>query len=165
MGEEQANLAAFLAVANLLRQMHTVTVPRKKVWKLSREEVRAGFIGLVSTAADILRYCEDREKLITAKGIPNQPYILAVGSSWANVTQYEIVINKTLRYQVPNIFSAIKYTFQVYWALDCAYPKDSAPCWMFVQRAMFQMKSKFDREGVPLRELLSQVCVSDTQCS
>lgn len=157
MGEEQANVAAFLAIITLLRQMPTICIPRKKVWKLSREEVRSSFLGRVTTASDIQRYCSDREALVAAKGIPNQPYILAVGSSWANIYQYEIVVHKELRYQLPDICSVIKHTYHIYWALDCAYAKDSAPCWMFIQRTMFQMTSKYDTEGIPLRELLAKI--------
>jgi hypothetical protein len=160
VGEEQANVATFLTIINLLRQMPTVNVPRKKVWKLSREEVRSSFLGRVSTASDIERYCSDREAFVAAKGIPSLPYILAVGPSWASVFQYEIVIHKGLRYQVQDICSAIKYTFHIYWALDCAYPKDCAPCWMFIQRTMFQMTSKYDSEGVPLRELIAKIDAS-----
>lgn len=157
VGEEQANVAAFLSIVTLLRQMPTICMPRKKVWKLSREEVRSGFLGRVATASDIERYCSDREALIKARGIPNQPFILAIGSSWSNVTQYEIVIHKGLRYQLFDICSAIKCTYNIYWALDCAYSKDAAPCWMFIQRTMFEMTSKYDTEGIPLRELLSKI--------
>jgi hypothetical protein len=137
--------------------MPTICIPRKKVWKLSKAEVRSGFLGQVATAADIERYCLKREAIVTAKGVPNQPFILAVGPNWANVSHYEIVINKDLRYQLPKIVPAVMHTFHVYWALDCAYPKDTAPIWMFVQRAMFQITSKFDTEGVPLRELLNEI--------
>lgn len=41
---------------------------------------------LVATAADVGSHCADREAFVTAKGIPEQPYILAVGSSWATVS-------------------------------------------------------------------------------
>ncbi|KAL4720793.1 hypothetical protein ACJJTC_018198, partial [Scirpophaga incertulas] len=155
--EEHANLAAFLSITTLLRQMHTISVPRKRVWRLSREEIRSSFIARVTTSADIDRYCADREALIVTRGIPEQPYIIAVGSSWTTVSKYEIVIFKGLRYPQKDICQAIKTTFSIYWALDCAYSKDSAPCWMFVQRTMFDIVSKYDIEGVPLRELLSKV--------
>ncbi|KAL4702594.1 hypothetical protein ACJJTC_016070 [Scirpophaga incertulas] len=157
LSEEHANLAAFLSITTLLRQMHTISVPRKRVWRLSREEIRSSVIARVTTSADIDRYCADREALIVTRGIPEQPYIIAVGSSWTTVSKYEIVIFKGLRYPQKDICQAIKTTFSIYWALDCAYSKDSAPCWMFVQRTMFDIVSKYDIEGVPLRELLSKV--------
>lgn len=114
VGEEQANVAAFLSIITHLRQLPTICMPRKKVWKLSREEVRSGFLGRVATASDVERYCSDREALIKARGIPSQPFILAIGSSWSNVTQYEIVIHKGLRYQLFDICSAIKRTYNIY---------------------------------------------------
>lgn len=134
--------------------MPTVSVPRKKLWRLSKEEVRSSFIGRVTTASDIERYCVDRDAFVADKGIPPQPYVIAVGSSWATVTHYEIVVYNGLRYQMPDVCSAIKKIYHIYWALDSAYPKDSAICWMFIQRAMFNMRSKYDIDGVPLRELL-----------
>lgn len=140
-----------------MRQMPTINVPRKKLWKPSREEVRAAFIAKVSTPAEIERFCTDREAYVLSKGIPEQPYIVAVGISWSQIIQYEVVIHKGLRYQLPNICSAISTAYEIYWALDCAYPKDSAPCWMFIQRAIYDMKSKFDVESVPLRELLGKI--------
>lgn len=143
-----------MAIVNLLRQVPPICIPRKKVWKPSKEEVRSSFIGHVVTASDVDRYCADRESLVATKGIPEQPYIVAVGYSWANIIHYEIVIFRGLRYQIPNICSAITKIYHIYWALDAAYPKDSAICWMFIQRAMYTMKSKYDTEGVPLRELL-----------
>lgn len=138
--------------------MHTVTVPKKKLWRLTREETRNGFLARVANASEIDTYCTQREMLNVTKGIPNQPFILAVGPSWDNVHIYEIVTTAGgIRYQVPTIVAAINITYNIYWVLDCAYPKVAAPCWMFIQRAIFGMTSKFDVEGVPLRELLSQI--------
>jgi hypothetical protein len=64
VGEAQASLAAFLAIISLLRQMPTISMPRKKLWKPSREEVRSSFIGRVATVSDIERYCADRKDLV-----------------------------------------------------------------------------------------------------
>lgn len=77
-----------MGIIHLLRQVPAVTVPRKKLWRLSKEEVRSSFIGRVNTASDIERYCV-------------YTYILAVGTSWATVSHYEIVIHNGLRYQMP----------------------------------------------------------------
>lgn len=126
------------------------------MWKLSRDEVRKSFIGRVSTINDIDRYCGDREAFVASKGIPEQPFLVAVGPSWSTVSQYELVVYNGMRYQFPDIRSAIANAYRISWALDCAYSKDSATCWMFIQRAMYQMTSKYDTEGVPLRELLSK---------
>ncbi|KAL4706291.1 hypothetical protein ACJJTC_013547 [Scirpophaga incertulas] len=106
-GEEQANIAALLGIVALLRQMHTVAVPKKKIWRLTRDETRISFLARIPTASEVEIFSIQREA-----------------------------------------FNASK---------DCAYPKASFPCWMLIQRAMFDMTSKFDVEGVPLRELLSQL--------
>lgn len=157
VGEVQANVAALLSIVTLMRQMPTICVPKKKVWKLSRDEVRNGFLPRVVPASEIETYFNQRQMLCIAKGIPNQPFILAVGPSWAQLTQYEIVVDVGLRYQLPSVSSTVMHTYNIYWALDYAYPRESASCWMLIQRIMYQMTSKYDTEGVPLREFIQQL--------
>ncbi|KAL4703692.1 hypothetical protein ACJJTC_005256 [Scirpophaga incertulas] len=156
-GEEQANIVALLGIVALLRQMHTVAVPKKKIWRLTRDETRISFLARIPTASEVEIFSIQREAFNASKGIPNQPYILAVGPSWKNIHLFEIITTAGPRYQVSTICEAVKLTYNLFWALDCAYPKASFPCWMLIQRAMFDMTSKFDVEGVPLRELLSQL--------
>ncbi|KAL4719111.1 hypothetical protein ACJJTC_019675 [Scirpophaga incertulas] len=156
-GEEQAIIAALLGIVALLRQMHTVAVPKKKIWRLTRDETRISFLARIPTASEVEIFSIQREAFNASKGIPNQPYILAVGPSWKNIHLFEIITTAGPRYQVSTICEAVKLTYNLFWALDCAYPKASFPCWMLIQRAMFDMTSKFDVEGVPLRELLSQL--------
>lgn len=141
--------------------MPIIAVPKNKVWRLSRDETKNGFLPRVATASEIGAYCIQREMLYLEKGIPNQPFILAVGPAWENIQQYEIVITFEIRYQVPTICAAIKHIYNIYWALDSAYPKVATPCWMFIQLAIYKMTSKYDVEGVPLRELMSRLNAVD----
>lgn len=138
--------------------MGPIQVKKGKKWKPSRSEVSRAFIDFVTSPADIERCINDRQTLIEKKSIPFGPYIIAVGPNWSNVTQFEVVVTKSVRYQFPDIRSALTTTFKVYFALDIAYAADSAPCWMFLQRAVFKIVTKFDAQyhkSVPLRELIS----------
>lgn len=158
VGEEQSSVAALRCIPYLLKQIAPVPVKSKgKKWKPARSEVSRAFISYVSSPGDIERCINDRLKLIESKGIPFGLFIIAVGSSWSTITQYEVVVSKTVRYQFSNIKSALTTALKIYFALDIEYSADAAPCWMFVQRAAFKIITKFDvlyEKSVTLRELI-----------
>lgn len=66
------------------------------------------------------------------------PYIIAVGASWTNISQYEVVVTKNIRYQFSDIKAAATTAFKIYFDLDIEYG-DAALCWMFVQRAIYKI--------------------------
>lgn len=111
----------------------------------------------MSSPGNIERCIDDRVKVIKSKGIPFGLFIVAVGSSWSTITQYEVVVSKTVRYQFSDIKSAVAIALKIYFALDIEYSADASCCWMFVQRAIFKIITKFDilyEKSVPLRELI-----------
>lgn len=158
VGEEQANVAAFLSIPLLLKQMHTIPVKGlKKQWNPSRTEVSSAFISLVPSVSDLKTYCSEREAKLTEKNLHALPYIVAVGPSWKDVAQYDLIISKDIRYTFSNVCDVISNAFKILWALDLPYPKECAPIWMFVQRSIYLMKSKYDTEGTPMLDLLASV--------
>lgn len=158
VGEEQGSVAALKCIPYLLRQVAPIaTTTKGKKWKPSRAEVSRAFLNFVSSPGDISRCIDDRITLTQKSGISFGPYIILVGSSWSNITQYEVVVNKDLRYQFSDIKSALQATFKIYFALDIEYTADAAPCWMFVQRAIYKIETKFDvlyDKSVTLREFI-----------
>lgn len=153
---ECVNLAVFLSIIAVMRQGYWIYVEEGKGrWRLSREAIRASFMGRVDTVADIGSFCDARAKLVKEKGIDEQPFIVAVGPSYTQISHYELVMYKGMSYQFSDIVSAIKATYQVYWALDSSYPRDCEMIWMFIQRALFRMTTERDKVGVPLRQLFA----------
>ncbi|XP_063533473.1 uncharacterized protein LOC134751110 [Cydia strobilella] len=157
-GEEQANVATFLAVPLLLKQMHTVPVKGvRKPWNPSRLEVSNAFLSLVPSTSDLQSHFSERKATLQEKKLPVLPYLVAVGACWQDVTQYDLIISEDIRYTFPSICKAVSNTFKILWALDLPYSKDCAPVWMFIQRSIYVMKSKFDTEGTPMLDLLASV--------
>lgn len=128
-----------------------------KKWKPARIEVSQAFISYVTSPGDIERCIDDRITLTQNKGISLGPFIIAVGASWSNIAQYEVVVTKNVRYQCSDIRTALTTAFQIYFALDIEYAGDAALCWMFIQRAIYKIVTKFDAlydKSVTLRELI-----------
>ncbi|XP_061728843.1 uncharacterized protein LOC133533810 isoform X1 [Cydia pomonella] len=157
-GEEQANIATFLAVPLLLKQMHTVPVKGvRRPWNPSRLEVSNAFLSLVPSTSDLQSHFCKRKATLQEKKLPVLPYLVAIGACWQDVKQYDLLISEDIRYTFPSICKAISNTFKILWALDLPYSKDCAPVWMFIQRSIYVMKSKFDTEGTPMLDLLASV--------
>ncbi|KAL4704923.1 hypothetical protein ACJJTC_009281 [Scirpophaga incertulas] len=157
-GEEQANVAAFLAIPLLLKQMHTIPVKGvRKPWHPSRSEVSNAFLSLVPSTSDLDKHYCDWEAKLKEKKIPLLPHIVAVGACWESIEQYDLIISKEVRYTFQNVCDAVTNTFKILWALDLPYSKDCVPIWMFIQRSIYMVKSKYDTEGTPMLDLLISV--------
>lgn len=157
-GEEQGSVAALRCVPYLVKQVApVVSKPKGKKWKPARSEVAQAFISLVTSPGDIQRCIADRATFIQHKGISLGPFIIAVGDSWSSITQYEVVVTKNIRYQFSDIKTAVTTAFKIYFSLDLEYASDAALCWMFVQRAVYKIVTKFDAlydKSVTIRELV-----------
>lgn len=145
--------------------MHTIPVKGvKKPWNPSRVEVSNAFLSLVPSTSDLQTHCSERETKLALKKVPVLPFIVAVGSSWNDVKQYDLILTNDIRYTFNNIRDAVVNTFKILWALDLPYSKDCAPIWMFIQRSLFSMRSKYDIEGVPMLDLLASVSNRHNMC-
>lgn len=118
------------------------------------------FLPIVPTVSDI-----GAHKLRCLEHITNNkniflPYVVAVGSSWNNIQQYFLVLTDNIRYTFSSIIPAFIALYKILWAFDLPYPKDSQPIWMFIQRALFDMKSKFDSQDTSMLELSNIVSTS-----
>ncbi|KAL4719813.1 hypothetical protein ACJJTC_005203 [Scirpophaga incertulas] len=157
-GEEQANVAAFLAIPLLLKQMHTIPVKGvRKPWNPSRSEVSNAFLSLVPSTSDLDKHYCDWEAKLKEKKIPLLTHIVAVGACWESIEQYDQIISMEVRYTFQNVCDAVTNTFKILWALDLPYSKDCVPIWMFIQRSIYMVKSKYDTEGTPMLDLLISV--------
>lgn len=86
--------------------------------------------------------------------------MVAVGGNWKNVQQYEIIVTSKVNYTFASVIPALVALYKILWVLDLPYPKESYPVWMFVQRAFFDMKTKFDSQGTSMLELVNSVSSS-----
>ncbi|KAI5742005.1 hypothetical protein M8J77_002088 [Diaphorina citri] len=100
VGEDEADVATFQAITYLLRRMHTFSVQgaKKKTVNPSRDQVLNSFLPHVPTVGDIpaclclatrTKHVESFKEFVV-------PFIVAVGPSWRQVQQYDLVISKTV---------------------------------------------------------------------
>lgn len=161
VGEEQANISTLLSIPFLLRRMHTFTIPgSRKPVNPTRLQVSRSFLPIVPTVGDIPSHHLERLAHISLYQEAIVPYIVAVGPSWKEIQQYDIVLTEDVRYSFDKIIPALVVLFKIMWSFDVPYPKESQSVWMFVQKAMFDMVSKFDTMGTSLQELLQNVIPS-----
>lgn len=151
-------MAALRSIPYLVKQVPPVKTNIKgKKWKPTRVEVSQAFISFLTSPGDVNRFIEDRVSLTQNQGISLGPFIIAVGESWSAITQYEVVVTRNIRYQFSDVKSALTTAFKIYFALDVEYAGDASLCWVFLQRAVFKIITKFDAlydKSVSIRELV-----------
>ena len=76
---------------------------------------------------------------------------MVVGPADAPVLSY-VVINSIL-YQVESPSAALDVAFKAYFALNAAYPKESSGEWLFLQRAVYGIKTPGDKRQLKGRVL------------
>ncbi|KAI5746920.1 hypothetical protein M8J77_009051 [Diaphorina citri] len=161
VGEDEADLATFQAITYLLRRMHTFSVQeaKKKTVNPSRDQVLNSFLPHVPTVGDIpaclclatrTKHVESFKEFVV-------PFIVAVGPSWRQVQQYDLVISKTVSYTFDKFLPALVVLYKILWVFDLPYAKESLPVWMVIQRAFFEMTSSYDIVGTPVQELLNEL--------
>lgn len=135
VGEDQANIATVLAIPYLLRLMHTFTIAgSRKPVDPTRAQVSNSFLPIVPTVGDIPSYYLKRVEHISSYLESIVPYIIAVGSTWKEIKQYDLVLTEDVRYTFNNLMHALVALYKIFWVFDLPYPKKSQSMWMFVRQ-------------------------------
>ena len=87
-----------------------------------------------------------RQKLFAAKK-QLQLFPVIIGENTASITE-SYVYNNNFPYKVESSLRAIDVCFKVYHALHASYPFQSSQPWLFIQQAIYQLKTEWD-EHVP----------------
>ena len=85
-----------------------------------------------------------------------QPYVLVVGPTIQNLT--DVVID-SVKLQFPALRKALDFCFKAIFALDAKYPDESAQLWLFIQRALYGIDTRFDRKDSHVAALKSSFFV------
>lgn len=84
------------------------------------------------------------------KGQKLQPFIIAVGANNTAISS-GIVCVDTIKYIFTDIKTALDTCFQSIFALNSAYPPHAYNVWLFVQQALYDLKTPNDK-------VVAQVC-------
>lgn len=85
-----------------------------------------------------------------------QPRIVLVGPLDA-IEECHVLLDDRL-YDVDSPSQALEVAFQIIWALNARYPPESKNIWVFIQRAVFDMKVPGeDQLGTKVSSLLAKI--------
>lgn len=160
--EEDKNLAAFLAIPQLLNTS-TVKQTQKRQkggpsscrWKPSKVETSDAFIKHLKSDAEINQAIDLRNRSLKNKGATPQPYIIIVGESKKEIKSFLVVANQKILYHRSNVMQAVDTCYKIIWALNASYAIDSYAIWYFIQRGMYKMTSQFDKGSTSAESLLT----------
>lgn len=116
----------------------------EKTWKPTRLDILDSFIGRVCTETDVQEYIEHRRKSLSktkrSVKVPSsvQPYILAVGPTWENISHVYIIVDQIL-YTCESIIEAAELCFKLFHAYHSDYPAESKHVWQLIQQGFYKL--------------------------
>ena len=72
-----------------------------------------------------------------------QPYILAVGPTWDNISHSHIIVDKVL-YTCTNVVEAVDLCFKLFHVFHSEYPPESKHVWQLIQQGFYKLFLKDD---------------------
>lgn len=106
-----------------------------------------------------------QEKLKWKSVIHVQPFVIAVGDSFANIVQSHIVLDKAIIYSFSSVPDAVDLCFQLYHAFHAEYPLECHNVWEFIQQAVHNIYTPFDWNHRATSELAEKLGLTLKQSS
>ncbi|XP_051168151.1 uncharacterized protein LOC127285960 isoform X2 [Leptopilina boulardi] len=128
----------------------------KTVWKPTIEEARASFILHVKSPDDIDEEIKKMREKLSNFNMSLQPLIIVVGENLSVVNRFYVNIDDT-RYSFQSILQALDLCFKSFHVLHTEYPKPSEPVWLFLQKSIYSITTKWDKKFSCVASLLSAI--------
>lgn len=129
---------------------------KKKQWRPSKHEVLQGFICHMKSAAEIEETITRRKNKLHELGLTLQPFIIVVGPSLKQISARYIVLNN-LRYEMTSIVKSVDACFKIIFVLNTEYSADCTQVWQFIQKALFNLNTKYDKIFTTVRALATDL--------
>jgi len=116
----------------------------ERTWKPTRLDIADSFIARVCSETDVKEYIEQRRKSLskTKRSVKIlssvQPYILAVGPTWENISHVYIIVDQIL-YTCESIIEATELCFKLFHAYHTEYPAESKHVWQLIQQGFYKL--------------------------
>lgn len=116
----------------------------ERTWKPTRLDIADSFIARVCSETDVKEYIEHRRKTLSkikrSVKISSsvQPYILAVGSNWENISHVYIIVDQIL-YTCESIIEATELCFKLFHAYHSDYPVECKHVWQLIQQGFYKL--------------------------
>ncbi|XP_031328278.1 uncharacterized protein LOC116159563 [Photinus pyralis] len=133
----------------------TRLVKKKKQWKPNCDDAINGIIIKVENIGDIDAAIRQRKQEHEKSGLPVQPYMI-VEIEGLDVKQIVCIINGNL-YLVPSIKKGIDTCFKFTMVLNLKYTAESEHLWYFIQRAIYNIETKYDHKIPAIISIVNQL--------
>ncbi|XP_011858357.1 PREDICTED: uncharacterized protein LOC105555918 isoform X2 [Vollenhovia emeryi] len=115
-----------------------------KTWRPTRTDIVESFVARVCSETEVEEHIECRRKSwveIARKlkiSTSVQPYVLAVGPTWDNISHSHIIVDKVL-YTCKNVVEAVELCFKLFHVFHCDYPPESKHVWQMIQQGFYNL--------------------------
>ncbi|KAL0117627.1 hypothetical protein PUN28_008781 [Cardiocondyla obscurior] len=126
----------------------------KNQWKPSIPECKDSIIITTTLVANITKVQEDRRKAAAELGITLQPFIIAVGASNDDISDFFVSVDDTL-YKISSALKAIDFCFKFFQVFDIEYPVESVHIWLLFQKLLYNYHTNCDKLSPNVTETIS----------
>lgn len=88
---------------------------------------------------------EERTKKLKSFGLTSQPIAVIVGPSFDEIHQCFVIINE-FRYEIKTALKSVDFVFKSCNALHIQYPPEVGQLFMFLQRAIYNFETLWDKQ-------------------
>lgn len=128
----------------------------KTQWRPSKLEVRDGFITHVLSNAEVEETITRRRHKLVGLGQTLQPFVIIVGSSLKDISNYLVIVDNTY-YRLNSIISSIDCCFKIIISLNAEYPSESEGIWYFIQKGLYNLHTPLDKNFTSVNVLISDI--------
>ncbi|RVE41345.1 hypothetical protein evm_014007 [Chilo suppressalis] len=97
------------------------------------------------SAAEVLLTNLHNKENYFQRGLPLGPQLFAVSPDEDNITECFLIINDTM-YNIDSPLKAFDIFFKLFHALNCCYPKQTERELYFLQRAVYKIQCRSDKQ-------------------
>ncbi|KAK3907375.1 Activator of stress genes 1 [Frankliniella fusca] len=147
----------FLSLSQLF-PVSTVATHQKKSWRPSRQEMRDSFLLQVNSYGDLKTQLEIRQKKLQQFNVTAQPLAVIIKETAKNnAVKYKCLVKfDNIEYSgLESPLKAVDLAFKSYHALHACYPAESEAMWFFLQKAIYQFTTKWDKH-FDIEEILAR---------
>ncbi|XP_011313202.1 uncharacterized protein [Fopius arisanus] len=127
------------------------TLPRR----LTNQERKESFFVHLFDVLELEEVLQKGRERTEKYSLQHQPIPIVVGPLTQCTATYVILENEI--YETCNVLRAFDLTFKICFALNCEYPPNARPLWIFLQRAYYNIQLPKDKPSTELTSLIGEV--------
>jgi hypothetical protein len=108
----------------------------------------------IGTSVDAYR--AERKKVCLQQGVTWQPQLLLFGDDIFNVEQC-LVLMMDVVFECESVIKGVDVCFKAFFTFNLKYPAQAIDSWLFIQQALYGIRTISDKLSPRLRELVSLV--------